>query len=209
MLNSEFVRRLLHWHRQHRRIFPWRLSRDPYRVLIAELMLQRTQAQQVRPIYEKFVSKFPKPMPITEPTASAVLKPLGLAHRIPRIKTLMMELAELGYVPDNMEDLLELSGVGRYIASAVLCFGFGKDVPIVDVNVARVLGRVFGLKPKCRPHNDPNILKLAARLVPIGKGPEYNEALLDLAALVCKPKPLCDMCPLRKLCRYYVKVSKV
>jgi len=73
----------------------------------------------------------------------------------------MRELAELGHVPDEMEELLELPGVGRYIASAVLCFGFGRDVPIVDVNVARVLGRVFGLKPKGRPQNDPNMLKLA------------------------------------------------
>lgn len=117
----------------------------------------------------------------------------------------MRELAELGHVPDEMEELLELPGVGRYIASAVLCFGFGRDVPIVDVNVARVLGRVFGLKPKGRPQNDPNMLKLAGGLVPRGKGPEYNEALLDFAALVCGPGPLCEGCPLRKLCRYYMR----
>lgn len=199
---------LLEWHLKNRRIFPWRCSRDPYRVLVAELMLQRTQARQVGPVFETFVRRFPRPTNASEKEVSEIIKPLGLAHRAPRFAALMKKLSESGLVPDKMEELLVLPGVGRYVAGAVLCFGFGKDVAIVDVNVARVLSRVFRLKPRGRPQNDKRMLELAEKLVPRRRGPQYNEALLDFAALVCRPTPQHGGCPLTGLCAFYQEQKK-
>jgi len=198
---------------------PWRTVRDAiydlrarsFRVLVAEIMLQRTRADQVESIFRKFFEEFPD----IESAAKAdkekmvqILEPLGLRHRIPRIRQLLSELVEKydGRVPDKYETLLKLPGVGPYIASAVLCFGFGIAVPIVDSNIARFYMRFFGLKRgKKRPHQDERVLKLARKYLPKNRAKEFTEALLDFTALVCKPNPLCDSCPLKEKCQYYLK----
>jgi len=105
--------------------------------------------------------------------------------------------------------LIGLPGVGLYTARALLCFGFGKDVSLVDVNVARILSRVFGvLERKRRPSEDEILWSLAAKIVPKGLGPQYNETLLDHAALICKKKPKCNICPVAKLCEYFKRFQK-
>ena len=167
-------------------------------------MLQRTQVRQVTPIFEKFIQKFPEPRPVSEKDLEELLFPLGLKHRIKRVANLMTKLASIREVPNTMEDLLKLPGVGVYIASAVLCFGFGQDVPVVDPNVVRVLSRVMGFRSaKKRPHTDPKIWEFAARIVPKQMGRAFNEALIDFGALICKPKPICKECPMPDICYYF------
>ena len=175
---------------------------------MAELMLQRTKADQVASIYEKFISTFPNLQSLARADIeqlSKLLEPLGLLHRIPRFKRMAEFIVERygGSVPSRLAELLKIPGVGRYIAHAVLCFGYGEDVPVVDANVVRVYSRIFGLKLKARPHTDKKLWELATRLVPPGKAREFNEAILDFAALVCKPrKPECSRCPVVEICQY-------
>jgi A/G-specific adenine glycosylase len=205
-LRDLFVRELLKWHKENRRVFPWRRQRDPFKVLVAELMLQRTRAEQVVAAYRAFIESFPD----VEAVASAriedlekILNPLGLRHRIPRFLALFKELREKhkGVIPSEFEDLVKLPGIGRYIASAVLCFGFGKNVPIVDANVVRVFRRYFGIRPsKRRPHTDSALWNLASEVVREGNAAEINEAILDFASIICTPKPRCEGCPLRITC---------
>lgn len=197
------------WHKDFKRHYPWRSSRTPYRVLVAEIMLQRTRADQVAVIYPTFIQEFPDPKSVIQTSISHIkrhLAPLGLKHRAPRFMRLMKQLAEDfgGKIPDTMEELLTLVGIGRYIAAAILCFGFRKDIPIVDANVIRVYGRFFGLKSSSkRPHTDRKIWEFAAGIIPASKGPEFNEALLDFAAIICKSKPLHEKCPVSSFCEYY------
>lgn len=210
-----FIERILKWHEEHRRVFPWRKDRDPYRVLVAELMLQRTRAKQVSQVYSEFIKRIPAPKDIAkigEDEIAKLLEPLGLKHRIPRFISLLKKLASEyeGEVPSKIDALLELPGVGKYVANAVLCFGFGLPVPIVDVNVARVLSRFFGISPtKRRAHTDGSFWELAERLIKqAGDGVKFNEAILDFAALVCSPKPQCGLCPLSSMCAYFNSVQK-
>jgi A/G-specific adenine glycosylase len=159
--------------------------------------------------YQTFIEKFPS----VEAAAAAraediekILSPLGLRHRIPRFLALFRQLSEKygGRIPSELEDLIELPGVGRYVASAVLCFGFGRNVPIVDANVVRVFRRYFGVRiSKKRPHTDPLIWNLAGEIVKMGSAIEINEAILDFASLICTPKPKCKECPLRSGCASY------
>jgi A/G-specific adenine glycosylase len=208
-----FINELLKWHKENRRTFPWRQQRNPFKVLVAEIMLQRTRAEQVVVAYQAFMEKFPSIEAVVSAKVEDVkeiLKPLGLHHRIPRFITLFKELFEKynGNIPSEFEDLLKLPGIGKYIASAVLCFGFGKSVPIVDANVVRVFRRYFGIHlSKKRPHTDPAIWNLASEIVGKGNAVEINEAILDFASLICTPKPKCDKCPIRAMCISFNKGS--
>lgn len=202
-------RRLFRWHRSHRRQFPWRKNRTLYRVLIAELFLQRTQAKQVVPVFRSFVRRFSTPAHLARANLRLLLrmvKGLGLAGRVPRLREMGREIVRVheGRVPTRREDLLALPGVGPYVAAAVLCFAVGRDEPIVDANVVRVLRRVYGLQTnRSRPHTDNMFWDLARRLLPKGRAADFNYAILDLAALVCLPrKPRCAECPVMVSCAW-------
>jgi A/G-specific adenine glycosylase len=205
-----FVGGLLKWHRANKRKFRWRKESDPYKILISELMLQRTQARQVEPVYLKFVANFPDPPALADASVGdieSVLYPLGLAHRGIRIKRMAEQLRDRynGVVPDNIDALLDLSGVGLYVASAVLSFGFGRDTAVVDANVARVIMRFFSFNPKTvRPHTDRGLWSFCQKILPSGSGPDFNRALLDFAAAICTArKPQHERCPVRDHCEYY------
>jgi len=204
---AEIISRLLLWHKRNRRVFPWRENPSPYHVLLAEMMLQRTPPRQVVRVFKSFVQEFPDPKSVVKAGKERVLKflePLGLRHRNEKIYEVMRALVDMydGKIPDTLEELTRLPGVDRYIASAVLSFAYRKDVPIVDRPIARVLVRIFGLKTDKRPDKDSNVWNIAKRLIPRGRGPEFNEALIDFAALICRSKPLCEKCPLVDLCLY-------
>jgi A/G-specific adenine glycosylase len=200
---------LLDWHRENRRVLPWREKRDPYVVLVAEFFLQRTPADRVAKVLPNFIAEFPSPEKLANANPDRLrdaYKTLGLIKRM----SWLVESAKIlrqkygGKIPNKLEDLLSLPGIGEYTASAVLCFGFGKDAPIVDANVVRVLTRIFGL-PETHRTGSPDLKKLARELVPTRKGVDYNEAILDFAAMVCKKNPLHEKCPLTDLCDYYEK----
>jgi A/G-specific adenine glycosylase len=211
MLNKHEVvtKILLEWHSEHRRALPWREKRDPYVVLVAEFFLQRTPAERVATILPKFINEFPTPEKLASANPSKLkdtYKALGLGKRM----SWLVETAKVlcreynGKVPNKLNDLLSLPGIGEYTASAVLCFGFGDDVPIIDANVVRVLTRIFGLPETHRTGNSA-LKEVARKLVPAGKGVYFNEAILDFAAIVCKKNPLHQKCPLTDLCDYFYR----
>ena len=213
-LESEFVRRVLEWGAKHKRRFPWRESRDPFAVLVAEIMLQKTPAERVAKIFDEFLARYPTPEALAsapQEEVEAWFSYLGLKKRARLLHQIAKEIVRTfgGRVPRSLNQLTRLPGVGPYTAAAVLCFAFGERLPIVDTNVARVLMRVFRLKIKTkRPALSKKLWAFASKLIPNGRQREYHEALLDLAALICKPKPICEKCPLSDICRSFKAGSK-
>lgn len=207
-----FQRQLLRWYGHHARTFPWRRTRNPYRVLIAELFLQKTQAKQVLPTYRAFIRRFRN----VQTLARAPLRQLreaiwslGLPARARQLKGMARALVDhfAGQVPLSEKELLSLQGVGPYTASAVLCFAFGKRRAVVDANVIRLLARYFGLRSTHpRPRTDKKLWRIAEVIVPAERFREYNWAIFDFAAKICRAKnPLCGRCPLNRDCRWYLR----
>jgi A/G-specific adenine glycosylase len=210
---SEFIRRILAWYKHNRRGFPWRNTTDPFKILLSELLLRKTTARQVAKLYESFVQKYPTPSSLLDAPLQDLmcdLRSLGIYRlRAMQLKSIAKALMQKygGHVPNSRDALLALPGIGDYIANAVLCLAYGADIPFLDTNSARVLHRVFGVSPAGGlPQNDPRIWRLAARLIPNGKAKDFNLALLDLGALLCTARrPLCNRCPLARLCNYAKK----
>jgi len=206
---EEFRARLMKWWSQNKREFSWRKTSDPYAVLLAEFLLQKTNAEKAEATYVKLLNRFPSPASLAQAEdqeLEALFRPLGLAYRAVRVKKTAVQIAEkyAGKVPNTLEKLLDLYGVGWYMAHAVLCFAYGRAVPLIDRPTSRLLARVFGLEPaKARAREDKNFWNFAGSLVPQGMAKEYNFALLDFANKVCTPRnPKCRGCPLGLLCSF-------
>ncbi len=207
----EFQQRLLRWDVRGKRSLPWRQhSRTAYEVLIAELLLRKTGMATVRQVYEGFLARFPSPHELAHAEISeigAVIGILGLADRARLLKALGNQLIEIhdGQVPRSKAELKKLAGVGDYTAHAVLCFAYGKSLPLVDSNVVRVLQRVFSFKSsKRRPHTDPVLWQASSEVIAGAPPARANQALLDFAGTVCvHQNPKCDICPMRDLCDYF------
>ena len=208
-----FVSELIRWGSVNRRDFPWRRTTNPFHVLVAEVMLQRTNARQVEPAYHRFIDQYPSPKDLAEARLEDVakdLQPLGLAYRASRLKQMAnIIVAKLGgEVPSREEELLQLPGVGKYVASAVRCFAFEKDVPIVDANVLRVMKRVFSIKTPKESHKKPEMWNLMAAMIPKKKAREFNLSILDFAGLICTSRnPVHETCPLRDICDFYARIN--
>lgn len=200
---------LIAWGKKHYRSFPWRETQEPYRVLIAELMLHRTQARQVVPVYEKFVERYPDVVSLAQVSKEDLrqtLYSLGLRWRIDLIHDLAADLMMRfgGRVPERKEDLLSLPGVSQYIAGAVRCFVWNKPEALVDTNIVRVVGRVFGLEVKDSSRRNRQYRELIGGLVDPVEPRAYNFSLLDLAEAVCTKRqpPACTQCPIVQWCKY-------
>jgi A/G-specific adenine glycosylase len=199
-----FVRRLLAWYRLHKRDLPWRRTTDPYRILVSEIMLQQTQVDRVIPKYREFVGKYPSIKALAAASVDAVREtwyPLGYNIRPVRLHAIAREVTERhdGRIPDDRHALLGLKGIGRYTAGAVLSFAYGRRAPILDTNVRRVLQRVFFGTVGQR---DGHLWKVAERVLPRRSTADFNQALMDLGAMVCVARtPRCASCPVRSLCR--------
>lgn len=207
--HEPFVSLLLAWFRQSGRDFPWRRTRDPYRTLVAEFLLQQTAARGVVAVYEAFTLRYPSASAASEATEQDIvrlLKPLGLTHRARTLKRALNTITDIhgGAVPGTLPDLLRLPGVGPYSARAVMCFSYGADLAVVDVNVVRVMDRVFGLQATTtRPHRDWRLWAQVDELIPPGAGRVFNLAVLDLAATICVPRsPKCRDCPVLRVCTF-------
>jgi A/G-specific adenine glycosylase len=206
-----FTERILTWFGSNARKFPWRETRDPYRILVAEMMLQKTTSKQAEKIFHVFLDKIPSIRDLAEAPVSRIaetITPLGLEHiRANRLKRLANEIVEKhnGQIPNDKNAMLSLPGVGEYIANAVLCLAFGEDLPLLDTNELRIFERVFGIKSsKRRPRTDRAMWKLAADIIPKGRGREFGLAVLDFASLVCRAKnPRCADCPMNDFCLYF------
>lgn len=206
----QFARSLLAWYSLKGRSFPWRTTADPYRVLVAEIFLQKTQASQVLPIYRRFLRRFPTPKRLARASRKDILAEvwsLGLPARAAQLQRLARTLAVRfgGRVPCSEAELLSLEGVGRYTANAVLCFALSQRRAVVDANVIRVLSRYFALTSRrTRPREDRVLWATAERLVPKTRFRDYNWAIFDFAALICQARtPKCGECFLRRGCRFY------
>ena len=202
-----FRDRLLAWGKGHVRSFPWRETDDPYRLLMAEVMLHRTQVRQVLPVYERFVVLFPNVAALARASRESireVMGPLGLHWRIDLVAEMAADLVGRfgGRVPSDRDALLSLPGVSDYIGSAVRCFSFGLDDALVDTNTVRVVGRVFGLPVKPSSRRNRRFRELLGALLDRERPADYNYALLDLAHLVCLSRrpPECERCPLLPSC---------
>lgn len=213
----EIQTRLLDWFHISGRQFPWRQTRDPYAMLLAEKLLQQTVVREgVVQAYDDLLVAYPTPAALAEADVESIratIQSLGLHYRAQELVALAREISEKhgGHVPQDFKSLLALPGVGDYIARAVLCFAFGQDVPIVDTNVARILYRLFGLPGPmpANPARKRNLTELAESLLPIGQSREFNLAMLDLGALVCKaPMPKCDLCPLLPVCEFAISTTE-
>ncbi|HEY8547843.1 MAG TPA: hypothetical protein VIL36_22445, partial [Acidimicrobiales bacterium] len=197
---------LLAWGRDGLRDLPWRRTRDPWKVLVSEVMAQQTQVERVVPLYERFVARLPHPHACAAAPVSAVLwlwSGLGYNRRAVALHDCATAIVEHhgGEVPDDLDALLALPGVGPYTARAVLAFAFERPVGVVDTNVGRVLARWAG-----RPLGAKEAQARADALVPEGR-PEWawlwNQSVMELGATVCKRRnPDCDRCPLTHRCTW-------
>jgi len=203
-------RRLVRTYAEKRlRPFPWRTRTTPYRVLVAELMLQRTGATQVTRVYGTFIKRFPtlRSAALARPSQLArALRPLGRSDRYRVISRAFRYLTtERGArIPADLEELLRIPAVGPYTARAVLCFAYGRAVGLLDPGVYRVLHRVFGVvSGRNRFHTDPNLWQFVDRIAPQSGVRRFNWALLDIAATLClKRGPRCSKCPLVSICLF-------
>jgi len=187
--------RLLEWYTSNARDLPWRRTRDPYAILVAEVMLQQTQVDRVIPKWHAWLARFPTLADLARATRADAIRAwqgLGYNVRAVRLHTIAEQaLTDYGgCLPRDVEGLLQLKGIGRYTAGAVACFAYEQPVAMVDTNVRRVLSRVFGWDPR-------TVDRLAKSVVPVPSAYAWSQALMDLGATLCRPRrPLCLVCPL-------------
>ena len=202
-----FRRRLLAWYRTAARDLPWRRTRDPYRVLVSEFMLQQTQVSRVLDFYGPFLERYPSVEALARARPRAVREAwegLGYYRRAANLHRLAKEVVRrhAGVVPDDPALLKRLPGVGPYTAGAVATFAYEKPVAAVDTNVSRVIRRVFGSKTAKDTRTTAQLLQPRS-----GKTAwRFNQALMELGALVCSARaPKCGQCPVSSLCSWYLK----
>ncbi len=205
-----FTRKLLRWWSRAARDLPWRQTRDPYRVLVSEFMLQQTQVSRVEEYYPKFLARFPNLESLASAPARAVREQwegLGYYARARNLHSLAKGVVRRydATLPAEPEELIELPGIGPYTAGAVASFAYEKPVPAVDTNVSRVLRRVFlGTNGRGSTYIR-RIWALASRLVPKNgkRAWKFNQAVMELGALICVARrPRCAVCPVRTVCTY-------
>lgn len=201
-----FVRRLLSWGRNNRRSFPWREETDPFRILVAEVLLQRSRGKTVAKVYEDLFGRWPAAQDLARAPlhqVEAVIYPLGLWRRASTLKALASEVETRAGVPSSVEELMALTGVGRYAASATLAAAFGRSEPTVDAVTARVYRRYFNLPSDQPPSSDKGLWTAVTEVTPRRSSRDWNWAVLDLAAEICRPKrPRCPACPLSDTCAW-------
>lgn len=201
-------RRLLKWGEQNRRSFPWRETRDPWRILLAEVLLHRTRADQVVPVYRAMIARYPDPETLARarlPELRRQMGSLGLRWRIPLLREMARQILRRhgGRVPEDREDLLALPGVSDYIAGAVRALAFGQPDPVLDTNTVRVLGRLFGLPIRESSRRSRSFREMMRQLMAGERPGDLLLAMLDLAAILCLPRnPRCPECPLQDLCSH-------
>jgi len=198
---------LLAWFRRTKRDLPWRRTRDPYAIWVSEIMLQQTQVETVRPYFSRFLHRFPDVQTLADASIEDVLKiweGLGYYARARNLHRASGQIVRefRGELPRTVPELMKLPGIGRYTAGAIASIAFGRDEPVLDGNVTRVLCRVFRIRrPPKAASTQRRLWFLARRLIPAGKAGLFNQALMDLGATVCTPRePQCTRCPLRSFC---------
>jgi A/G-specific adenine glycosylase len=208
----KFQKKLITWFEEEFRDLPWRQTRDPYKIWVSEIMLQQTQVKTVLPYYDRFVAAFPTVQDLAAADLSQVLKlweGLGYYARARNLHKAAQKITVelLGKFPKTVEEVKKLPGIGAYTAAAILSIVFGADLPVIDGNVNRVLARLFTLEmdPKS-PQGRRKIQEHAERLLTHSRAGDYNQAIMELGALICSPRrPKCLLCPVSTFCQAYAK----
>ena len=202
-MHSNTISKVFLWWDSEKRDLPWRISRDPWAILVSEFMLQQTQASRVVEKYKTFLKRFPNPTTCANSTPGKVIElwsGLGYNRRAINLHRTAKTIAEKhkGTVPDELSLLLDLPGIGDYTARAILAFSFEKDVAVVDVNVKRVLSRLEG-----RTLSMKEAQSIADQNLPTGEGWRWNQAMIEIGATICTArKTKCDKCPLKETCTW-------
>lgn len=207
---------LLKWFQENGRYFSWRNTPEPYRILVAELLLQQTVAKTAEKAFVGFMQYFPTIEQLAQARQEEVeslIGWLGLKYRSTRILEIAKKIVVdySGVIPNDQTELLRFNGIGHYISSAILCFGYGKRVPVVDSTIVRLFGRLFGFDKETSVRLRMRLAQeIAVELLPLEDFVEYNYALLDLAALCCGSHRInCAVCPLKPFCRLYANQTRI
>ncbi len=198
---------MLDWYALHGRDLPWRRTRDPYAILVSEVLSHQTQIARVLPVYERLLSEYPTVTALARAQLAdvkAITDPLGYKIRGRWLHSAALRVADRqgGTFPDTLDELRSLPGIGRYTAGALMSFAHHRDAPVLDTNVARLLRRYFGVVATPRARTE-ELWSLAAAVIPKGKGYLINQALIDVGATICRARaPRCDACPLRRSCDF-------
>lgn len=209
---KNLIKPLLDWFAKNKRDLPWRNTRDPYRIWISEVMLQQTQVATVIPYYQRFLATFPDVQTLAQARDNRLMKAwegLGYYARARNLRQAarVMVAKYDGKLPASRDRLLELKGFGAYTAASVASLAFNEDCAAVDGNVMRVLSRVFAIESDIgKAAAKREFQRIADALVPPGRAGEFNEALMELGATICKAKnPACHACPIRRTCRAFAE----
>jgi A/G-specific adenine glycosylase len=198
---------LLSWYEKNARDLPWRRTRDPYAIWVSEIMLQQTRVETVIPYYQRWLEQFPTVGHLAEAEEDQVLtlwEGLGYYRRARYLHQAARQLCEEtgGNIPADPDQLQELPGIGSYTAAALASIAFGRDEPAVDGNIRRVITRYYDIGTVIHAaETERVILRMAQSGLPAGRAGTYNQALMELGALICTPRsPACEDCPIREGC---------
>jgi len=205
---AKFSDKLLFWWKKNKRSFPWRDTTDPYKVLVSEVLLHRTKANQVVPVYKELVERFKTIKELSGSSLEEIVKinqSNGLRWRSESLHRMAQEIVQkyTGKIPSEKSELESLPGISHYIASAVRCFAFGYPEVLLDTNTVRILGRVFGTKVVDSSRRSKLFSNLYSNIIDRNQPREFNYAMIDLGALVCTPRnPRHHHCPVNEMCEY-------
>ena len=205
-VKPELATSVVRWFRCNGRDFPWRSTRNPFHILIAEVLLRQTQANRVVGPYLHLVATYPDPPSLAKADVDGLrqwFRPLGLVRRADRLVECAHRLLRDhgGQVPRDLKQLESLPGIGRYSARAILCMAFQRPEPMVDEGSGRVLRRVLGYRQTGPAYLDEGLLRAVEEVIPKNSGSEFNLGLIDIAAAHCHTRtPNCHKCPLLKHC---------
>jgi A/G-specific adenine glycosylase len=200
------------WGRNNFQQYAWRSTKNRWLALVAEIMLQRTRAAAVTPVWDYWERVFPTPGDLLDSSHRAIeesFKSLGLVWRVEFLRKLAAEIKSANDIPANKADLMELSGIGDYISSAYLSLHGGVREPIVDSNVVRWLTRMIGVEADSETRRAKWIKELANELTPIDEYRDYSYGVLDLTMTICKGRPECAICPVAEFCASRIRLSGV
>ena len=206
-------REILDWFQQHRRDLPWRHTRDPYAIMVSEIMLQQTQVDRVIPYWREWLERWPTVHQLASAPVADVIrawKGLGYNRRAVNLQRAAQAVVDRGgEFPQTVEGLRALPGIGPYTAGAIACFAFEQDVPFIDTNMRRVLHRIFvGVDIPKPTITDKEVLSIAADVIPAGEGWTWNQAIMEFGAIQCTArKPLCLTCPVQEECRAFPEIQ--
>lgn len=204
-VKREFQERIINFYFESGRRYPWRRTKDPFRILVAEILLRLTGAWKAEAVYQRVIARYGSAEEMSRADVrelEEMIRPLGLVSRAKVLVNVSQDIVSRfnGQIPNDLTKLMSLKGVGRYTANAILCLGYGEKVPLVDESVKRVLTRCLHFESNKPAYLDNDLWVFAAELLPDKGIKEYNLGLLDLGAILCKYRlASCGNCPLTSL----------